>query len=52
MTYVLAVDDDPAILRTLSINLRARDYDVETAPDGAAAREITALVDELLRWPS
>ena len=24
----------------------------ETAPDSAAAREITALVDELLRWPS
>ncbi|HRO54936.1 MAG TPA: ATPase, partial [Alicycliphilus sp.] len=24
----------------------------ETAPDGAAAREITALVDELLRWPA
>ena len=23
----------------------------ETAPDSAAAREITALVDELLRWP-
>ena len=24
----------------------------ETAPDSAAAQEITALVDELLRWPS
>jgi len=24
----------------------------ETAPDSAAAREVTALVDELLRWPS
>ena len=24
----------------------------ETAPDSAAAREITALVDELLRWPT
>jgi len=24
----------------------------ETAPDGAATREITALVDELLRWPT
>ncbi|MEN1641392.1 ATPase, partial [Pseudomonas aeruginosa] len=23
-----------------------------TAPDSAAAREITALVDELLRWPT
>ena len=24
----------------------------ETAPDSTAAREITALVDELLRWPT
>jgi chromosome partitioning protein len=24
----------------------------ETAPDSAAAREVAALVDELLRWPS
>ena len=24
----------------------------ETAPDSAAAREIAALVDELLRWPT
>ena len=24
----------------------------ETAPDSAAAHEITALVDELLRWPT
>ena len=24
----------------------------ETAPDSAATREITALVDELLRWPT
>ena len=37
MTHVLAVDDDPAILRTLSINLRARDYEVETARDGRSA---------------
>lgn len=43
MTFVLAVDDDPAILRTLSINLRARDYDVETAGDGRSALQI---VDE------
>jgi two-component system KDP operon response regulator KdpE len=40
MTFVLAVDDDPAILRTLSINLRARDYDVETARDGRSALQI------------
>jgi len=43
MTFVLAVDDDPAILRTLGINLRARDYDVETAGDGRSALQI---VDE------
>lgn len=43
MTFVLVVDDDPAILRTLSINLRARDYDVETAADGRSALQV---VDE------
>jgi two-component system KDP operon response regulator KdpE len=40
MTFILAVDDDPAILRTLSINLRARDYEVETAGDGRSALQI------------
>lgn len=40
MTFVLAVDDDPAVLRTLRINLRARDYDVETAGDGRSALQI------------
>ncbi len=40
MTFILAVDDDPAILRTLSINLRARDYEVETARDGRSALQI------------
>ncbi|WP_426242065.1 response regulator [Nocardioides sp. LHG3406-4] len=43
MTFVLVVDDDPAIRRTLSINLRAREYDVETAGDGRSALQI---VDE------
>lgn len=43
MTFVLAVDDDPAILRTMSINLRARGYEVETAADGRSALQI---VDE------
>lgn len=42
MTFILAVDDDPAILRTLSINLRARDYEVETAGDGRSALQIVA----------
>ncbi len=43
-TKVLVVDDDPAILRALSINLSAREYHVLQAADGAqglaaAARE-------------
>ncbi len=37
MTRVLVVDDEPQILRALSINLRARHYDVVAAPDGGAA---------------
>lgn len=35
MTTVLIVDDDPQLLRALSINLKARDYRVVTAMDGA-----------------
>lgn len=42
MTFVLVVDDDAAIRRTLSINLRAREYDVETAGDGRSALQIVA----------
>jgi two-component system, OmpR family, KDP operon response regulator KdpE len=34
-TSVLVVDDDPAILRALTINLAARDYTVLTAANGA-----------------
>lgn len=37
MTRILVVDDDPQILRALRINLRARDYAVDVASDGAAA---------------
>jgi len=37
MTRVLVVDDEPQILRTLAINLRARGYDVATAGDGGEA---------------
>jgi len=37
MTLVLAVDDDRALLRTLTINLRARGYQAATATDGRAA---------------
>ncbi|GAA1161740.1 response regulator [Kribbella jejuensis] len=37
MTRVLIVDDDRQLLRALAINLRARQYDVDTAADGASA---------------
>jgi two-component system, OmpR family, KDP operon response regulator KdpE len=36
-TRVLIVDDEPAMLRALLINLRARSYDVTTAASGRAA---------------
>ena len=36
MSRVLVVDDDPGLTRALSINLRARGYDVDTAPDGGS----------------
>jgi two-component system KDP operon response regulator KdpE len=37
MSRVLVVDDEPQIVRALSINLRARGYEVSTAHDGASA---------------
>jgi two-component system KDP operon response regulator KdpE len=36
-TRVLVVDDEPYILRTLGLNLRARHYEVEEVPDGGRA---------------
>ncbi len=42
MTRVLVVDDEPQILRGLGTNLRARGYDVDTAPDGERALEVAA----------
>src|SRR4051812_50029624 len=42
MTRVLIVDDEPQILRALSINLRARGYDVVLAPDGRQALSAAA----------
>ena len=39
-THILVVDDDPAILRFLCANLRARDYDVTVATDGREALEM------------
>jgi two-component system KDP operon response regulator KdpE len=37
VTRILVVDDDPVLLRALSINLRARHFEVETASDGVTA---------------
>ena len=42
MTRVLLVDDDPALVRALAINLRARDYEVKTAGSGRAALALAA----------
>jgi two-component system KDP operon response regulator KdpE len=42
MTRVLAVDDEPPILRALAANLRVRGYDVDLAPTGEAALELAA----------
>jgi two-component system KDP operon response regulator KdpE len=42
MTRVLVVDDEPQLLRALSINLRARGYDVDLAPSGEQALRIAA----------
>jgi len=40
VTFILVVDDEPHIVRTLTINLRARDYDVESAGDGRSALQV------------
>jgi len=37
---VLLADDEPLILRSLEVLLAARGYEVQTAPDGLAAREL------------
>jgi two-component system, OmpR family, KDP operon response regulator KdpE len=39
---VLAVDDEPPILRALATNLRARGYDVDLAATGEAALELAS----------
>jgi two-component system, OmpR family, KDP operon response regulator KdpE len=39
---VLVVDDEPQIVRALVINLRARKYEVDAAPDGATALQLAA----------
>ena len=38
--HIFAVDDDPALLRFLSTNLRARNYKVTIAGDGEEALQI------------
>ncbi len=42
MTRVLAVDDEPPILRALGTNLRARGYDVDLATTGETALELAS----------
>ncbi|MCW2758201.1 MAG: response regulator [Nocardioidaceae bacterium] len=42
MNRILVVDDEPQILRALTINLRARGYDVHTAADGRSALQVAA----------
>jgi DNA-binding response OmpR family regulator len=49
MTRVLVVDDEPQIRRALSVNLRARGYDVDTAASGEEAlRQAAAQVPDLV----
>jgi two-component system KDP operon response regulator KdpE len=42
VTSVLIVDDDPALVRALGINLRARGYEVRAAGTGAGALRLAA----------
>jgi two-component system, OmpR family, KDP operon response regulator KdpE len=42
VTRVLVVDDEPQILRALRINLRVRNYEVDTAATGTQALEMAA----------
>jgi two-component system KDP operon response regulator KdpE len=42
MTRVLVVDDEPQLARALAINLRARHYEVDVAPDGRSALDLAA----------
>jgi two-component system KDP operon response regulator KdpE len=42
VSRVLVVDDEPQIVRALVINLRARKYEVDAAPDGATALRLAA----------
>jgi two-component system, OmpR family, KDP operon response regulator KdpE len=42
MTRVLVVEDDPQLVRALVLNLQARHYVVDAAPDGATALRLAA----------
>jgi two-component system KDP operon response regulator KdpE len=42
MIRVLVVEDEPQIVRALRINLKARGYEVDAAPDGRAALDLAA----------
>jgi two-component system KDP operon response regulator KdpE len=42
LTRVLVVEDESQIVRALVINLRAREYEVDAAPDGATALRLAA----------
>ncbi|MFS7877386.1 response regulator [Streptomyces asiaticus] len=42
MTRVLVVEDDPQLVRALVLNMRARQYGVDAAPDGATALRLAA----------
>ncbi|WP_329531964.1 response regulator [Streptomyces sp. NBC_01450] len=42
MSRVLVVEDDPQLVRALVINMQARQYGVDAAPDGATALRLAA----------
>ncbi|MDX6345841.1 MAG: two-component system, OmpR family, operon response regulator KdpE [Streptomyces sp.] len=42
MSRVLIVDEEPQMTRALHINLKARHYDVATAPDGTTALQLAS----------
>ncbi|MFJ7587482.1 response regulator [Streptomyces sp. NPDC097617] len=42
MTRVLVVDDEPQLVRAMVISLRARTYEVDSAPDGGTALQAAA----------
>ncbi|MGW7410876.1 response regulator [Streptomyces sp. NPDC054863] len=42
MSRVLVVEDDPQLVRALVINLQARNFGVDAAPDGASALRLAA----------